>query len=323
MRVYAILICGALAAAVITVAGQGADRVFTFQIRGSNVRVGVLAVDPQGNSYIAGSIYPAVPFPITDNAAQKAQADMFVAKVDPTGDHLIWATYLGGHQNRNPFPSRSVANSATGIAVDPEGNVFVVGSTATSDFPLVNAVISSVNGAGYSGFLTKISADGSRLVYSTYLGDGSAEATTTDPAGSAYVALSMAGTVPYITTDLSAPGVRGNAVVAKFNPAGGIVFATRFGGSDTYIGRMVVDKTGQVVVAGGSTTSGLRLVQPIVRNCWTDRNTGSCRNPLVAKLDRDGRSMLLTTLLGGTTDYSIVTSLAVDSAGAVYVAGGT
>ncbi len=307
---------------IVTLTGQAAERVFSFHIPYSSASSAVLAVDPQGNSYVTGSSYPEQPFPITDNAAQKTKTDMFVAKVDPTGDHLIWATYLGGRNNRNS-PWRGVVNSPAGIAVDPEGNVVVVGFTATSDFPVVNAIISSVSGPGIAGFLTKISADGSRFVYSTYLGDASPVATTTDPASNAYVALSKAAALPYITTDLSAPGVLGNAIAAKFNPAGGVVFATRFGGPQTFLNRLVVDHTEQVVLTGNSTTVGLRLVQPIVRNCRTDPNSGTCANPLVAKLDRDGRSLSLMTFLGGTTDFSLITSLAVDPTGAVYVAGGT
>src|SRR4029453_7836236 len=156
---------------VITLAGQSAGRVFSFPIpysRGGGASA-VLAVDPQGNSYLAADSYPESSFPITDNAAQKTKTDMFVAKVDRTGDHVIWATYLGGRHDTDGS-SRGVANWPTGIAVDPEGNVVVVGGTTTDDFPVVNAVISSVTGPGTFGFLTKISADGSRFVYSTYLG---------------------------------------------------------------------------------------------------------------------------------------------------------
>jgi photosystem II stability/assembly factor-like uncharacterized protein len=319
--------CASLGLAIcsaIAVAGQSANPVFSFRVP-YNIGGGTasaLAVDPQGNSYLAAASYPESSFPITDNAAQKTKTDMFVAKVDRTGDHVIWATYLGGRHDTDGS-SRSVANWPTGIAVDPEGNVVVVGGTTTDDFPVVNAVISSVSGPGTFGFLTKISADGSRFVYSTYLGAASPVATATDTAGNAYVALSSTRALPYTTTDLSGPGLLGNAIVAKFNPAGGIVFATRFGGSQTSVTRMVVDNTGQIVVAGGTTTEGLRLVQPIVRNCWSSPNSGSCGNPLVAKLDRDGRSISFATFLGGTTDRSAITSLAVDPTGAVYVAGGT
>ena len=319
--------CASLGLAIcsaIAVAGQSANPVFSFRVP-YNIGGGAasaLAVDPQGNSYLAADSYPESSFPITDNAAQKTKTDMFVAKVDRTGDHVIWATYLGGRHDTDGS-SRGVANWPTGIAVDPEGNVVVVGGTTTDDFPVVNAVISSVTGRGTFGFLTKISADGSRFVFSTYLGAVSPVATATDAAGNAYVAFSSTGPLPYLTTDLSGPGVLGNAGVAKFNPPGGIVFATRFGGSATFLSRMVVDNTGQVVVAGNSTTAGLRLVEPIVRSCRTDPNSGTCANPVVAKLDREGRSLSLTTFLGGTTDFSLISSLAVDPAGAVYVAGGT
>lgn len=122
-----------------------------------------IAVDSSGNAYVTG--YTQSPdFPIVqayDNSYNGYQ-DVFVTKINPTGDALVYSTYLGGSTN----------DFGTGIAVDSSGNAYVTGHTDSSDFPMVNAPDNSYNG-NIDVFVTKLNPAGGALFYSTYLGGGS------------------------------------------------------------------------------------------------------------------------------------------------------
>src|SRR5436309_1974212 len=119
------------------------------------------ATDGAGNVYIAGDAQEAE-FPVTANAFQKKYGDGgqdgYIAKYDKNGN-LLWSTFLGGSDWDGVF----------GLTVDANGNAVVTGVTASTDFPITaNAVQRTVTGD--AAFVTVISADGTKVLYSTYLG---------------------------------------------------------------------------------------------------------------------------------------------------------
>jgi cysteine-rich repeat protein len=120
-----------------------------------------IAVDGSGSAYVTGSTF-SPDFPVL-NAVQGSfagDADAFVAKLSPEGGSLVYSTYLGGGS----------FDTGLGIAVDSSGSAYVAGTTGSVDFPIVNAV-QNANAGRLDAFLTRISADGGALVYSTYFGD--------------------------------------------------------------------------------------------------------------------------------------------------------
>jgi uncharacterized protein (TIGR03437 family) len=123
--------------------------------------ISAIAADGAGNAYLAGSTADLA-FPATAGAFQTALAgqvappfvgpsDAFVAKLNPTGSAMVWATFLGG----------TAADAAQTIATDSAGNVWVSGITKSTDFPTKASV--SPNG---SEFLAELNSTGSALVYS-------------------------------------------------------------------------------------------------------------------------------------------------------------
>ena len=141
-----------------------------------------IAVDGSGNAYVTGTTSSAN-FPVV-NALQPSfagnETDVFVTKVNPAGNGLVYSTFLGGNS----------VNYGNAIAVDSSGNAWVTGYTASTDFPVVNA-LQAASGGGYDAFVSEIGASGTALVSSTYLGgSGSDEANAIalDSWGSAYVA---------------------------------------------------------------------------------------------------------------------------------------
>src|SRR5207253_10493411 len=120
------------------------------------------ATDADGNVYIAGDAQ-AADFPVTADAVQKIYGDGgqdgFVAKYDKNG-HLLWSTFLGGTDWDGVY----------GLTIDGSGNAVVTGVTASADFPITANAVQNTVPPGYAAFVTVISADGTRVIYSTYLG---------------------------------------------------------------------------------------------------------------------------------------------------------
>ena len=122
-----------------------------------------MTVDASGNAYITGQVH-AAGFP-TQNPFQGSfggYSDAFVTKLNPSGTALIYSTYLG----------RGDLDEANDIAVDGSGNAYIIGETKSVDFPTQNPFQSSLRGL-QDAFVTKLSASGSTLAYSTYLGGSS------------------------------------------------------------------------------------------------------------------------------------------------------
>lgn len=95
--------------------------------------------------------------------------DAFVFKIDPSGQRLIYSTYLGGRDH----PSGVGDDYGTAIAVDPDGNAYVTGLTHSLSFPTERPIQSSnaFNGGDYrDAFISKLNTAGNSLIYSTYFG---------------------------------------------------------------------------------------------------------------------------------------------------------
>src|SRR5439155_13070849 len=107
-------------------------------------------------------------------------ADAFVAKLTADGTAFVYATYLGGRDD----------DGGTGIAVDAAGAADVTGGTSSSDFPPAPPPQPTYGGGVSDAFVAKLTADGTSLLYATYLGgsdrDGSA-GITVDTTGAVYV----------------------------------------------------------------------------------------------------------------------------------------
>ncbi|GAN35109.1 MAG: hypothetical protein DYG83_18165 [Candidatus Brocadia sp. AMX2] len=140
-----------------------------------------MAIDGLGNAYVTGYTQ-STDFP-TASAYRGSNAggyDAFVTKISASGDALIYSTYLGG----------SSYDYGRGIAVDGSGNAYVSGETNSSNFPTASAY-QATNAGGFDAFVTKISASGDILIYSTYLGGSSQDihygGVAVDGLGNAYV----------------------------------------------------------------------------------------------------------------------------------------
>ena len=172
-----------------------------------------IGVDANGNAFVAG-VTSSSNFP-TVNAFQGAIGspfinDAFVSKLNPAGSALVYSTYLGGGGDDVCFA----------LAVDGAGQAAVTGSTTSSNFPTANAQQPTRTGVGTDVFVTKLSATGSALVSSTYLGG------TVSDIGRA-IAVDSAGAM-YVT---------GNTISPNF-PVRGPISGSLAGSNDVFISKI-------------------------------------------------------------------------------------
>jgi hypothetical protein len=218
------------------VGGAGADRAYA------------IAVDSSGSAYLAGSTN-STNFP-TKNPLQAALAghsDVFVTKLNATGNALVYSTYLGG----------SGSDSPSGIAVDSAGNAYLAGGTQSSNFPTKNAFQATKAGS-HNVFVTKLNPTGTALVFSTYLGGSSYDTgggIGTDSAGNVYVTgYTLSLNFPTKNPIQAHSAGNWDAFVTEFDNTGGaLVYSTYLGGRhiDWAYG-LAVDSSGNVYVTGGT-----------------------------------------------------------------------
>jgi hypothetical protein len=137
-----------------------------------------IAVDSTGAAYVTGESNR----PILGGKSLTTSGDIFVFKLDPTGATVVYSDQFGGSVIGNDIPH--------GIALDPSGDVFIAGSTYSTDFPTTAGAPQTVLSGFNDAFATEVSPDGSALTFSTYLGSGSTEAygIAADSSGAIYVA---------------------------------------------------------------------------------------------------------------------------------------
>jgi Bacterial Ig-like domain (group 3)/Abnormal spindle-like microcephaly-assoc'd, ASPM-SPD-2-Hydin/Beta-propeller repeat len=276
-----------------------------------------IAVDSAGNAYVTGYT-ESTDFP-TVNAIQqdlRGQADAFVTKFNADGSDLVYSTYLGG----------SAGAGGVGIALDAAGNAYVTGS-AGSGFPTINAIQPTFGGVE-DAFLTKINADGSALVYSTYLGGSDIDwgsGVAVDAAGNAYVTGSTRST-EFPTANAIQPTNHGgyDAFVTKINAGGSaLVYSTYLGGSGDeniatyYTGGIATDAAGNAYVTGYTDSTDFPTV-----HAFQPAYGGGVSDAFVAKINASGSAFIYSTYLGGSGDDEGA-GIAADSAGNAYVTGGT
>ena len=216
-----------------------------------------LAVGPSGDLYLTG-VTDSTDFP-TVNPLQASLAglrDAFVVRLSSDARTILYSTYLGGW---NYDPGQA-------IGLDSAGNIYVAGYTQSNDFPTVDAV-QSVWGGDYDVWAARISADGSHLDYSTYLGGSRYEAPAriaVDPSGT----VTLTGTTnsaEFPTTPGALQPVTGggqcgtspylhycyDGFITRLAPNGSLVYSTFLGDNfDDQLDGLAIDDSGNAYVVG-------------------------------------------------------------------------
>lgn len=213
-----------------------------------------IAVDSSGNAYVTGSTTSSN-FPLRNPLQNKLNGfeDAFVAKVNAAGSATVYSTYLGGSGQ---------PEQANAITVDSQGDAFVAGTTSSADFPMLNAYQATFNGWNSDAFVAELTPDGSRLVFSTYLGGGDLDVATgirLDSAGNVYVVgYTASADFPAVQSVQALEGGLYDAFLAKLNPSGNsLLFSTVLGGRQNDIAYSLAGAN--EVIVGGATSSSDRF----------------------------------------------------------------
>lgn len=276
-----------------------------------------VAYDSAGNPYVTGTTNHQ-DFPTTIGAYDTTRngQDAFVARLAKDGSALIYSTFLGG-------TGTEVGN---GIVVDGTQPI-VVGTTNNNTFPTKGAA--QDYSAGTDGFVTKLSADGSALEFSTFIGSSGTDtprAVAVDKNHAVYVV----GESNTLASDpLQLPVTKGNAIqeanaggtdifVTKLDAAGANhLYTTWLGGSgnETASG-IAVDGDGYATIVGYSSATGYPL--------RTEASTYKGGNDaVVTRLKPNGGTVAVYSSYLGGTGSDLAYGVALDAAGNAVVVGST
>jgi hypothetical protein len=293
---------------------SGSGLVYCTYVGGSaDDRAYGIAVDGNGFAYVTGSTNSGN-FPVR-NALQSRLAggrNAFVLKLSLAGSSLVFSTYLGGN----------AADNGNGIALDAGGNAYVVGDTTSTNFPATG--FQRGNHGGQDAFVAKLSADGSRLLYSTYLGGGSNDrgaGIAVDASGSAYITGSTySADFPVANAFQSRNAGGQDAFIARIGTDGNsLLFSTYLGGTGGIAAYpeaaqgIALDSQGSAYVTGVTSSADFPLLQAV----QTSRR-GSL-DAFVAKVNASG-TLVYSTYLGGSS-VDVGNAIAVDASGSAYVVG--
>ena len=252
-----------------------------------------VAVDNEGNKYITG--YTRSPnFPTTTDAYQKTHGggtnDVFLSKFNSTGD-LIYSTYLGGDG----------AEIGYGITVDNNGNIYLTGTTSSTNFPITTDANQTTLSGGSDIFLSKFSSNGT-LIYSTYLGGTGSEygyGIAADNQGNIYITGHTASSNFPITTDANQTtygGGTNDVILAKFNSNGNLTYSTYLGGNNVDRGTgIVLDNNGNIYLTGYTKSPNF----PTTSDAYQQSLNGT-QNVFLSKFNSNG-TLTYNTYLGGTS----------------------
>jgi hypothetical protein len=304
---------------------NGQNLLYTTIFGGASIDYGyALSVDAAGNATVAG-IATSYDYPLL-NPIQATHAggtyDVVMTKLNPTGQ-MIFSTYLGGSGN----------DYADGLATDEVGNVYLAGHTNSTNFPTTAGSYQTSNQGMYDGYVTKITPNGSAIVWSTYVGGRYGDEShdlALDSQGNIYLTgWTVSDNFPTLNPFQSTlRDNSGDAFVTKMNPQGtGLIYSTYLGGNnppgpgeDNGQG-ITVDGTGYVYVTGYTQSPNFPITpssfQPFFRGNY---------DAFVTKLTPAGNALAYSTFVGGTyppfgDDKAF--DIAVDSSGQAHITGET
>ncbi|MEW6353947.1 MAG: SBBP repeat-containing protein [Pseudomonadota bacterium] len=210
------------------------------------------------NAFVAGETFSSnFPTQRPLQATSRGDADAFVARLAPTGNALVYSTYLGG----------AGFDAAFSIATDGNGNAYVVGTSASSNFPVTRGALDTRCGSDgrcnsifhapfTDAFVAKLNPAGRALTYSTFLGGGTDDAArgiAVDSVGNAYVTGdTTSADFPTRAAPRATPAGSLDAFVAKLNAAGNmLIYSTYLGGAgEERGGDIALDNAGNAYTIG-------------------------------------------------------------------------
>ncbi len=334
---------------VVKVNSTGTALVYGTYLGGSYGDIGRgIAVTGALSVYVTGYTLSS-DFPATtgafDTSFNGGEVDAFVARLNSEGTNLVYATFLGGN---DPVGPDNGQDYGTSVAVDGSGNAYVTGLTRSRNFPTTSGAfdrscgtdgtcnVTSTGWAWLDAYVVKLSADGTSMVYGTFLGGSHNDLGLDIAVGSAANAYVTGWTLSneFPTT----PGVfdtsyngSADSFVVRLNSGGtGLIYGTYLGGSPSEYGYSIaIDSAGDAYVMGG-TYGSFPITEGAFDPTYNGGGSVGGGDAFVARLSADGSNLLYSTYLGGSEndcngnlDESNCDIVATPAGGVVFLTGTT
>jgi Cep192 domain 4/Beta-propeller repeat/HYDIN/CFA65/VesB-like, Ig-like domain len=272
----------------------GASLVYSTYLGGSKADVGQsVKVDSSGDAFVAGYTF-STDFPLQGpvQGANAGTTNAFVTELNPAGSAFTFSTYYGGSSDDRAF----------GLALDSSGNVYITGSSLSTDFPTSVGVLQGINHGESDVFLTKINPSGQTVAYSTLLGGSGVEqgnGIAVDSSGDAFVTgFTTSSDFPTLNPIQNVLGITGGSscgsgacadvFVSEVNPNGtGFVQSTFLGGSGSDFGQAIaLGPTGNPYITGSTSSTNFPAIVGVYP-AYQDSLNGVAGNAFVAEIKPD------------------------------------
>lgn len=278
---------------------QGDKSLSATYFGGSKQERGVygMLLDSDGNIVI-GSATRSSDMPTTPGSYQQqyggGEADMYAAKLTPDMKRIIWCSYVGGSKNDWP---------RGGLTLDKDDNVYLAGGVNSDDFPTTENAFQRRRKGERDAAIVKLSADGSKLLFSTLLGGNGWDGLMgvhVDERGDIFVAGHTRSTDFPVTRGAPQPdyAAQSDCFVAKLSGRGNLVYATYLGGRENEFAehRPWLGADGTLLLTGVSASPDFPTTADAFQRKLQGKNDG-----FVTKVASDGKTFVFSTLLGGSS----------------------
>ena len=259
-------------------------------------------IDSEENAYVTGWTRSS-DFPTTSGCYDETHnggADVFVFKLNQDGTELAFSTLIGGDDGYDQY-----ADEGKCIFLDSQNNIFVTGATTSANFPTTSGCFDPTYNGDWDVFVMKMNAEGSELIYSTFIGGGNSDLGYDIAIGENDVAYITGETFSpnFPTTtgsyDTSFNGWSDVFVCELNNDGSDLIFSTFIGGSDNNDkgDDIALDSNNNIYVTGWARSEDF----PTTEGCF-DGTYNGIRDVIALKLNHDGSNLLYSTFIGGEGD---------------------
>lgn len=303
---------------VLKLNSTGAGLLYSTYVGGTSADYGYsIALDSTNNAYVTGYTL-SIDFPTTQgayNVSYQRWKDVFVFKLNSSGDYLLFSTYIGGSDDEKAYS----------INLDSSGNAYITGYTKSSDFPVTASAFNEINSGGEDIFVLKLNASGNKLVYSTFIGGVEGDrgySIAVDTSNNSYITgYTWSNDFPTSTNAVSKINSGGisDVFILKLNPAGSqLVYSTYIGGSDEEVGYSIaLDSGNNAIITGFTWSLDFPISEDPIESDYQDWG-----DAFVLTLNSTGGNIWYSTYIGGS-DEDIGYSITLDVNGNAYVVGST
>ncbi len=281
-----------------------------------------IALDSQENILVAGET-GSRRFPRTKGAFDESYngggnwyGDIFVLKLDSNGKNVLWSSFIGGSED----------DRVEDLVVDEQDNVYITGITSSPNFPVTENNLSNTLSGSSDAIICKLSANGSELLYSSYLGGTGGErgvGLCLGTGGEIYVTGSTSSQDFQTTSGSYDDSLNASDIfVGRISPNGTEFLYSTFvggGGNDRPTG-MVLNSQGEVCVAGATNSSDFPTSPGSFNDSFESDTSLNC---FVFKLSGNGSKLLFSSFVGVYHNVGGITDIALDNDQQIYLSGYT